>query len=73
MAEINDYDNFKIPKGYRLRPNPKSERIVILVTENDKNDIKLLASKEGISLNAFMNKLISECISKKSNELLEEE
>ena len=53
-----------IPKGYRLVPEKKSERMQLLVSPTIKETIKELADKQGTSTNDLINKILLEYIAK---------
>lgn len=51
---------FVVPKGYRLMPICKTERMQLLVTPEFKLAVKRAAASQGISMNEFMNNVIEE-------------
>ena len=53
-------DDYQVPKGYRLMPLPRSERLQILVTKALKDDLKAIAMREGVSVNELINTALTE-------------
>lgn len=53
-------DDYQVPKGYRLKPLPRSERLQILVTKALKDDLKAIATREGVSVNELINTALTE-------------
>lgn len=49
-----------IPKGYRLAPEFKSERMQLLVKPATKEAIKQAAAAQGVSMNELINQLLDE-------------
>ena len=66
-AQIGQADGFNIPKGYRLAPEFKSERIQLLVTPETKAAIKQAAAAEGVSMNELINRILDEYIAANGN------
>lgn len=53
-------DGFSVPKGYRLAPEFKSERVQLLIRPVLKEVVKRAAAERGISMNEFICQLIEE-------------
>jgi len=58
--EETPIDEYQVPKGYRLKPLPRSARLQVLVTEALKDDLKAIAKREGISVNELINIALTE-------------
>lgn len=55
-------EGLTIPKGYRLAPEYKSQRLQLLVKPSTKDAIKGLATAKGFSVNEFINMILEEYI-----------
>ena len=53
-------DNYQVPKGYKLKPLPRSQRLQILVTEAMRDDLKALAQRQDCSVNQIINVALTE-------------
>ncbi len=53
-------DSFKVPVGYRLVRESKSQRIQLLVTPSTATDLKTAAEVQGISLNELCNRIFED-------------
>lgn len=53
-------NELNIPKGYRLAPELKTERIQLLVKPSTKEVIKAKAEAQGISINECINQILEE-------------
>ena len=62
QAEEVSIESFQVPKGYRLKPLPKTERMHILVTTETRKAIKNIADRRGMSMNALLNEIIVEYV-----------
>ena len=51
-----------VPRGYRLVPDKRSERLQLLVSPSTKADLKELAQQEGVSVNDLVNRIMLEYI-----------
>lgn len=56
-------NSFTIPKGYTLKPLPKSERLQCLVTKDLKDSLKAISTRRGISVNALINLILEDYVS----------
>lgn len=61
--EETNLETYNVPKGYQLKPLPRSARVQILVTQELKDNMKAIAIREGISVNELINKVMSEYVS----------
>lgn len=62
QSEEVSVEDYKVPKGYRLKPLPKNERMHILVTSETRQAIKNIADRRGMSMNALLNEIIEEYV-----------
>lgn len=51
---------FSVPKGYRLTPISKSDRMQLLVTPEFKLAVKRAAAAQGVSMNELINAVMTE-------------
>ena len=51
---------FSVPKGYRLMPICKTERMQLLVTPELKLAVKRAAAAQGISMNELINNVMAD-------------
>lgn len=58
-------EEMKAPKGYRLLPEIKSERLQLLIKPSTKEALKKIAKEKGESVNDIANKLFEEFINGK--------
>lgn len=61
-AEEVSVSDYQVPKGYTLKPLPKSERMQILVTKEMKENLKAIATRRNISYNAIVNEALTEYV-----------
>lgn len=59
-----DQQGFTIPTGYRLAPEPKSERLQLLIQPTTKTAIKEIAADKNISVNELVNDALKDYIAK---------
>ena len=57
-------DNYDLPRGIVARPEPRSERIQLLVRPSTKELIKADADKAGKSLNEYVNDILEDYLRK---------
>ena len=55
-------DQMNIPGGYRLAPEPKSERVQLLIRPSIKDALKKKADTEKVSLNECINRVLEEYV-----------
>lgn len=55
-----DIDSYPVPKGYRLKPLPKNERMHCLVTTETRTALREIATRRGISVNKLINEIFEE-------------
>lgn len=48
----------KIPIGYEIKPETKSQRVQVLMQPSIHKELKVKAAQEGISLNALINEIL---------------
>lgn len=56
-----------IPKGYRLAPEQKSQRLQLLIKPSTKDGIKNAATMQGISVNELINNILEEYLERNSD------
>lgn len=66
-AQIGPPDGITIPKGYRLVPEFKSERLQLLVRPEIKEGIKQAAAAQGVSMNELINRILDEYLTANGN------
>jgi len=54
-----------IPKGYRLAPEHKSQRVQLLIKPSTKDAIKEIAEAQGLSMNELINIILEAYIERK--------
>ncbi len=57
-----------IPKGYRLAPETKSQRLQLLLKPSTKETIKEIAFSKGFSVNELINVILEEYIEKEGEQ-----
>lgn len=62
QTEEVSFESFQVPKGYRLKPLPKTKRMHILVTTETRKAIENIANRRGMSMNALLNEIIAEYV-----------
>lgn len=62
---IQDENEIEIPRGYKLVKETKSERMQLLVTPTVKEEIKIIAVKDGVSMNDLANRIFEEYLKKR--------
>ena len=55
-------DQINIPIGYRLAPELKTERTVLLMKPSVKETYKQHADEEGVSLNEYINRILEKLL-----------
>ena len=55
-------EQINIPVGYRLAPEPKSERVQLLIRPSIKDALKKKADTEKVSLNEYINQVLEKAV-----------
>ena len=58
--QIGQAEGLNIPKGYRLAPEFKSDRMQLLVKPATKEAIRQAAAAQGLSMNELINRILDE-------------
>lgn len=62
-----DDNGFKVPAGYRLVPDKKNIRMIILMSEYLKSQIKNEAAERDMSMNELVNQILTDYFKKNAD------